>query len=130
MVEVLEIQKGYAQSVEDLKVFQRAFRVSLEIHKATLNFPKIEQYALADQMRRASKSVCANLAEGYAKQSFSKAEFKRFIGMAIASADEMKIWLKYTEALGYADVSVWREEYEVIVKMLGKLRATVEGGKS
>ena len=64
------------ESFEDLDVFQRAYKVSLEIHKASLEFPKVEQYGLADQVRRASKSICANLAEGYGKRRSSVAEFK------------------------------------------------------
>jgi four helix bundle protein len=52
----------------DLEVYKMAFTTSLSIHKSSLEFPKIEQYALADQMRRASKSICANIAEGFAKQ--------------------------------------------------------------
>ena len=48
---------------EDLEVFRRAYRVSLEVHRASLGFPSIEQRALADQIRRASKSICANLVE-------------------------------------------------------------------
>ena len=60
--------------VEDLEVFERAYRVSLELHQASLEFPRIEQFALADQLRRASKSICANLAEGFAKQGYSAAE--------------------------------------------------------
>ena len=47
-------------SFEDLEVFQRAYRVSLEIHRASSTFPAAEQRALADQIRRASKSICAN----------------------------------------------------------------------
>ena len=43
-------------------MFQRAYRVSLEVHRFSLTMPQIEQYALADQLRRASKSICANLA--------------------------------------------------------------------
>ncbi len=65
------------QSFEDLEVFQRSYRISLEVHKVSLNFPSVEQYGLADQIRRASKSVCANIAEGFGKRSFSSAEFKR-----------------------------------------------------
>ena len=76
------------QSFEDLEVFQRAYRVSLDLHRVSLAFPKIEQYALADQVRRASKSICANLAEGFAKQRRSPAEYRRFLQMAIGSADE------------------------------------------
>jgi len=45
------------QSFEDLEVFKRAYRVSLELHRVSLSFTKIEQMALADQVRRASKSV-------------------------------------------------------------------------
>ena len=72
-----------AKRFEDLEVFKRAYLVSLEIHKATLEFPQIEQYALADQLRRSSKGICANVAEGFGKQSHSVAEFMRFIHMAI-----------------------------------------------
>ncbi len=51
------------KSFEDLEVFQRSYRISLEIHKESLHFPTVEQYGLADQIRRAGKSVCANIAE-------------------------------------------------------------------
>ena len=62
-------------SFEDLKVFQMAYEVSLAIHNKSLSFPKEEQYGLADQIRKASKSICANLAEGFGKQNFSSKEF-------------------------------------------------------
>ena len=71
-----------AYRFEELEVFQRSYKISLEIHRASLQFPQLEQYALADQVRRASKGICANLAEGFGKQSHSKAEFKRFVHMA------------------------------------------------
>ena len=114
------------RDVEDLNVYQKAYLISLEIHRTSLLFPKIEQFALADQMRRASKSICANLAEGFGKQSGSTAEFKRFLMMAMGSADEMRVWVKYSEDLGYipADQAiVWRKEYQVIAKMLNGLHA-------
>ena len=82
-------------SFEDLEVFQRAYRLSLEIHRKSLEMPKIEQRALGDQMRRASKSICSNLAEGYGRQKQSKAEFKRFVWMAVGSSDEMRVWARY-----------------------------------
>ena len=56
------------ESVEDLVVFRRAYALSLEVHRATLEFPKIEQYALANQLRRSTKSICANISEGFGKQ--------------------------------------------------------------
>ena len=82
-------------SFEDLEVFQRAYRLSLEIHRQSLTFPPIEQRVLADQTRRASKSICANVAGGYGRQKQSKAEFKRFLQLAIGSSDEMRGWARY-----------------------------------
>src|SRR5918912_3843726 len=84
---------GFANRVEDLEVFRRAYRLSLELHRSSLEFPRIEQFALADQLRRASKSICANLAEGFARQSRSAAEYRRYLTGAIGSSDERPLWL-------------------------------------
>ena len=111
-------------SFEDLEVFQRAYRVSLDIHRVSLSFPSVEQYALADQLRRASKSICANIAEGYARQHRSKPEFRRFLQMAIGSSEEVRVWLRYALDLGYVDESrwrQWRDEYQTVTKMLQSL---------
>src|ERR1043165_10128738 len=95
--------KPPVSSVEDLDVFRRAYAISLDLHRTSLQFPKIEQFGgLADQMRRASKSICANMAEGFGKQRQSNAEFKRYLLMAIGSADEMQVWVKYCADLEYA----------------------------
>jgi four helix bundle protein len=113
-----------AYRFEELEVFKRAYRISIEIHKVSLGFPEIERYALADQIRRASKGICANLAEGFGKQTHSKAEFKRFVHMALGSADEMRVWLRYCLDLGYIDENqwlAWRDEYESVAKMLNAL---------
>jgi four helix bundle protein len=92
--------KPSISSVEDLEVFRRAYAVSLDLHQASLQFPKIEQFGgLADQIRRASKSICANLAEGFGKQRQSNLEFKRYVLMAVGSSDEMQVWLKYCSDL-------------------------------
>src|SRR5262245_5325024 len=116
-------------SFEDLEVFQRAYRISLEIHQRSLTFPQIEQRVLADQLRRASKSICANVAEGYGRQKRSKAEFKRFLQMAIGSSDEMRVWVRYALDLGYIDEAIWRrwrDEYQVISRMLQSLATRAE----
>ena len=112
---------GFIGRVEELGAFRRAYALSLEVHRASLDFPRIEQFALADQVRRASKSICANLAEGFGKQRQSRAEFGRFVLMAIGSADEMQIWSLYCRDLGYVGVDVaerWRGEYAEIARML------------
>jgi four helix bundle protein len=121
--------KSEPSTFEDLEVFQRAYRVSLELHRASLQFPKVEQFAgLADQMRRASKSICGNIAEGHGKRRRSKAEFKRYLLMAIGSADEMQVWLKYCSDLEYIDqksCGQWRNEYRQIARMLQGLYTTL-----
>ena len=115
-------------SFEDMEVFQRAYRLSLDIHRWSLELPQLEQRVLGDQMRRASKSICANVAEGYGRQTQSKAEFKRFLQMAIGSSDEMRVWTRYAFDLGYLDESAWRQwwdEYQVVTRMLQKLRVSL-----
>ncbi len=110
-----------ALSFEDLEVFKRAYQVSLAVHRKSLEFPKIEQYALGDQIRRASKSICANIAEGFGKQRQSSAEFRRYLLMAMGSADEMRVWSRYCYDLGYIDEDTWqhwRDAYQSIAKML------------
>ncbi len=111
-------------SFEDLEVFQRAYRLSLTIHRLSLEFPQREQYGLGEQIRRASKSICANIAEGFAKQSYSKAEFKRYITIAVGSSDEMRVWIRYCLDLDYITEETWqhwRDEYKEISKMLSGL---------
>ena len=92
------------RSFEDLDVFQRAYRLALEVHRVSLTFPAMEQRALGDQCRRASKSICANIAEGFGKQRNSRAEFKRFLRIAIGSADEMRVWARFCLDLGYSGI--------------------------
>jgi four helix bundle protein len=109
------------ESFEDLDVFQRAYRISLEVHRASVKFPAIEQRVLGDQIRRASKSICANVAEGFGKQGYSAGEFKRYLASAIGSADEMRVWLRYCldlELIDNAQWLTWRDEYLAIAKML------------
>ena len=115
------------EAFEDLEVFRRAYRISLEVHRRSLEFPPIDQHALGDQVRRASKSICANIAEGFAKQGASAAEFKRYLRIAMGSSDEMRVWARYCLDLGYIDEPTWqhwRDEYHEVSKMLQGLART------
>jgi len=106
---------------QDLEVYQRSYSLALSLHKSSLGFPKIEQYGMADQIRRASKSICANIAEGFAKHHSSVAEFRRFLSMALGSSDEMRVWLQFCRDLDYIDqerFDIWYQEYSEISKML------------
>jgi four helix bundle protein len=100
---------------EDLEVFQRAYRLAL------CDSPQSSNMRWPLRCGRASKSICVNLAEGYAKQGYSVAEFKRFVQMSVGSADEMRVWCRFCHDLGYIDAATWqgwRDEYQEIAKML------------
>lgn len=76
-------------------------------------------------MRRSSKAICANLAEGFAKQSHSKAEFARFISMALGSCSEIETWVAYTHDLGYISKEnhdTWLKSYTYVYGMMINLR--------
>ncbi len=109
-----------------LKVFQRAYRLSLELHRASLNWPRVEQYGgIADQVRRAAKSVCALLVEGAGRQPGSDVEFRRYLSMAMGSADEARLWCDYAADLEYVDRAqalAWQDELSQIARMLHGLR--------
>ena len=108
-------------SFEDLEVFQRAYKISLEIHTTSLSFPSVEQYGLGRQIRNASKSICANIAEGFGKRSYSQAEWIRYLKVAVGSSDEMRVWTRYCLDLGYVDErtwEIWSTEYKEVSRML------------
>ncbi len=117
---------GALPSVEDLEVFRLAYALSLELHRASQEWPRHEQYGgVADQVRRASKSVCALLVEGAGRLPGSRAEFRRYLLMALASADEARLWCRYAQDLGYSDaetVARWRNAFGRIARMLHGLR--------
>ncbi|EKR75287.1 four helix bundle protein [Leptospira noguchii str. 1993005606] len=112
------------KKIEDFDVFKRAYDLSLKIHKFSLSLPKFEQSDLANQLRRSSKSVCSNFAEGFAKQNFSVKEFRKYLIIALGSSDESMLWLRYCKDLGYLSESEsdeWTEEYLQVSKMLARL---------
>ena len=94
------------------------------MHKLSLGFPKIEQFGLADQLRRATKSIPLNIAEGYGKDS-SAVEFKRYLSIALGSNNEVRVQLKFCNDLGYISkeqYSLYDNEYQQIGNMLYSLR--------
>ena len=121
----MSLNDEFARTVWDLEVFSRAYELSLHVHRQTLAFPKAEQFGgLADQLRRSSKSICALVAEGFGRQRGSKAEFRRYLVMAIGSADESQLWCRYAADLGYVDSDVaheWVDGFGRIARMLQRL---------
>ena len=116
-----------ARDVDDLHVFRRAYALSLEIHRASLEWSRVEQVGgIASQLRRSSKSVCALMMEGGGRLHRSRPEFARYLTMALGSADESRLWCQYAEDLGYIAPdrgAHWRNEYSEIARMLQGLLA-------
>ena len=107
----------------DLKVYEKSYRAGLATYEMTKGYPEEERYGITSQMRRASTSIPLNIAEGYAKKS-SQEEFKRFLLMAIGSANEMSVLLEYSKDLGYISQAKYAKaskEYDEIGKMLSNL---------
>jgi four helix bundle protein len=114
----------------DLEVYRRAYQIALDIHRFTTTFPKHDLFTLGNQMQRASKGICANIAEGFAKHHKSTSEFKRFLSMSLGSANEMQVWLNFCYDLNYLEKNIfdqWHNEYVEISKMLYTLEKNWKG---
>ncbi len=113
----------------DLEVFQRSRALQAPVYKIAEGFPDFEKYDLADQLRRACKSVAANIAEGYATRESVK-EFKRYLRVSMASANEMEVHLETARDLGYLtseQCTTYVEQYQILGKQLHRL---IESWKS
>ncbi len=113
------MEKGYA----DLEVYRRGLALQRPVHALVLRFPDYEKYDLANQMRRACKSVPTNIAEGYARKVSSK-EFCKFLGFSLGSANEMEVHFDVAEELGYITTEEhthFSDEYTIVGKQLTRL---------
>jgi four helix bundle protein len=118
------------RTYRDLDVFQESYAGALEISKLVKRFPPFEQVELARQLRRAARSIPANIVEGWAKRN-SSAEFKRFLQMAIGSCDEVRLWLTMGMDEGYVPEELFQKfvgRYNKIGAMLASLWRTWQGG--
>jgi four helix bundle protein len=111
------------RSFRDFRVYQASYSLALEVHKATRTFPDFEKYELGAQLRRAAVSIPANIAEGYGKRR-STADFKRFIGIALGSCNEVQVYLDMAHDLGYVDQALyqrWEQSYSKLGRQLHSL---------
>jgi four helix bundle protein len=86
------------QSYRDLDIYKLAHSLAIEIHKLSLQLPNFEMYEICSQIRRSSKSISANIVEGYGRKRYN-ADFVRFLIFAHASCDETMEWLNYINEL-------------------------------
>jgi four helix bundle protein len=107
----------------DLEVYRRAFATAMQVFSMTKAFPPDERYSLTDQVRRASRSVCANLAEAWRKRRY-EAAFISKLSDAESEAAEVQTWIQFSVKCGYIQRETGAElyrEYDEIISMLVKM---------
>lgn len=107
---------GAYKTYKDLDVYQIAHALGVTIHQFSLGLPKIEQYETGSQLRRSSKSISANIVEGFGRRRY-KAEFIRFLVFAHSSCNETIEWIEYVKDC-YPD---WDKSTEDILLKLDEL---------
>ena len=108
----------------DLEVYRTAFDLAMRIFEVSKQFPKEETYALTDRIRRASRSVCANLAEAWRKRRY-EAAFIAKLSDSEAEVAATQSWLEFAMGSGYLSIETGRELHQsyngVIRTMVGMI---------
>ena len=111
---------GQINSFRDLIVFQKAYKLSLDIFNVTHSFPKEEKYSLIDQIRRSSRSITSNIAEAWAKRSYIKS-FVYKLTDSLGEEYETEVWLEYSKDCRYIEIKTLeniQDGYDEVRKML------------
>ena len=110
-------------SYKDLNVYQGAMEAAMKVFELTKTFPSEEKYSMVDQARRASRSVCTNIAEGWRKRR-DKAAFIAKLSDAEGEACESQVWIDFARRCGYLTGNVADEldaKYDQIMGQLVKM---------
>jgi four helix bundle protein len=105
---------------EDLEVYQLAYKAAMEIFSMSLSFPKEEKYSLTDQIRRSSRSVCANIAEAFYRRKYPR-NFAAHLSDSLAEAAETKVWLDFSCDCNYINSEIKEKLNDDYSKIIGKL---------
>ena len=108
------------RSHEELDVYRLAFEGAMEIFEVSKGFPREETYSLTDQMRRSSRSVCANLAEAWRKRRY-QAAFVSKLSDSEAEAAEKQTWIRFAVNCRYLIEPKGKELHRTYDHVIGKL---------
>ena len=104
---------------QDLEIYKKAFEAATEVFELTKQFPREELYSLTDQIRRSSRSICANLAEAWRKRRY-EAAFAGKVNDAEAEAAETQTWLEFAVRCKYLKAETGRrlfKTYDEVISM-------------
>jgi four helix bundle protein len=104
----------------ELRVYQMAFDAAMNIFNVSKKWPVEERYSLTDQIRRSSRSVCANIAEGWRKRRYP-ASFVSKLSDADTEAGETLVWLEFALKCGYLNESNYNDLIEKYDYICGQL---------
>ena len=104
---------------KDLIVYKKAFTLAMEVYEISKSFPKEEKYSMTDQIRRCSRSVCANIAEGYRKRIYVR-HFISKLTDSDAENSETLVWLDFGFACNYLSLET-QERMVQQANEIGKL---------
>lgn len=105
-----------AKRFTDLIIWQKAHKFVLSVYRFTSGFPKEEIYGLTSQLRRASVSIAANIAEGFKKTG--PADKIRFLNISQGSLEECRYYLILANDLGYGSTDILHEQIDEVAKLL------------
>jgi four helix bundle protein len=108
------------ESFRELRVYQEAFAAAMRIFTLTKQFPSEERFSMVDQMRRASRSVCANIAEAWRKRRY-KAHFISKLSDAEGEAEATRVWLEFAHRCRYMEQDDFDQLDDTYDKILGQL---------
>jgi four helix bundle protein len=107
-------------SFRELRVYQAAFDAAMRIFELSKRFPAAERYSMVDQMRRSSRSVCANIGEAWRKRRY-EAHFVSKLSDAESEAEETRVWLEFALRCGYLEQNDFDQLDDAYDKILGQL---------
>jgi four helix bundle protein len=105
---------------QDLDVYRKSFDAAMQIFEVSKRFPKEETYSLTDQIRRSSRSVCSNLAEGWRKRRY-EASFVNKLNDSEGEAAETQTWLEFAVKCGYLNKEKGRALFKIYDEIIGML---------
>jgi four helix bundle protein len=112
--------KEAIKSHQDLEVYKMAFKTAMDIFELTKSFPIEEKYSLTDQIRRSSRSVCANIAEAWRKRRY-EGSFIAKLSDSEAEAAETQVWIEFAVKCKYLEIEKGRTIYHSYNQIIGKL---------
>jgi four helix bundle protein len=119
------MSRELVKTYRELDVYQTAFSAAMSIFEFSKKFPIEERYSLTDQIRRSSRSVCANLGEAWRRRRYKAAFIAKLIDCQ-SEATETQIWIEFAVKCQYLDVENGRKIYRMYDQIIGQLVTMVK----